>query len=58
LISERPYKQPWPIERAFEYLVENRGSQFDANCVDAFCARRAEVFQFHARQIAVEAAAA
>ncbi|MDA8346757.1 MAG: diguanylate cyclase [Thermaerobacter sp.] len=33
LQSARPYKQPWREEEAFEYLVENAGSQFDPTVV-------------------------
>lgn len=35
LTSERPYKQPWSFERAFAYLEEHAGSQFDPACVAA-----------------------
>ena len=45
LTSERPYKQAWPLETAFEYLKTHAGSQFDPVCVaavlqsrEAFCA--------------------
>jgi putative two-component system response regulator len=36
LISSRPYKKPWPIENAMEFLKENSGKHFDTHCVDAF----------------------
>jgi len=36
LTSERPYKKPWPIARALDYLEQGRGSHFDPRCVDAF----------------------
>lgn len=36
LISERPYKKPWPYEKALEYLLENKGTHFDPDVVDAF----------------------
>lgn len=38
LITRRPYKDPWPLERAVEYLKERRGTQFDPDVVDAFMA--------------------
>jgi HD-GYP domain-containing protein (c-di-GMP phosphodiesterase class II) len=40
LTNVRPYKQAWPIERAFDFLLEQRGLKFDAACVDAFLAAR------------------
>ncbi|MCK5897631.1 MAG: response regulator [Methylococcales bacterium] len=36
LISSRPYKKPWPIENAIEFLKENSGKHFDPQCVEAF----------------------
>ena len=39
LLSDRPYRQAWPIERVFDYLRENRGTTFDPDCVDAFFQR-------------------
>src|SRR5690242_1493226 len=36
LLSERPYKQPWPYEDALEELRRERGSHFDPTVVDAF----------------------
>ncbi len=38
LISQRPYKEPWPHERVLEYLQAERGRQFDPECVNAFLA--------------------
>ncbi len=36
LTTRRPYKEPWPLERAFSLLVQERGRQFDPTLVDAF----------------------
>lgn len=36
LTSARPYKDPWPIERAIDELKNGRGSHFDPRLVDAF----------------------
>ncbi len=36
LISERPYKKPWPIEEAISYVTENSGNHFDPEVVEAF----------------------
>ena len=36
LTSRRPYKEPWPVEKALDLLREERGQKFDPDCVDAF----------------------
>ena len=36
LTSERPYKKAWTVERAVEYLQQQRGEHFDAALVDLF----------------------
>ncbi|NDV26869.1 HD domain-containing phosphohydrolase [Desulfovibrio sp. JC010] len=36
LMSERPYKQPWTVDRAIEYITQESGKQFDPNVVSAF----------------------
>ncbi|MCB1749992.1 MAG: response regulator [Gammaproteobacteria bacterium] len=36
LTSERPYKTPWPEERATRYMREQRGGHFDPTVLDAF----------------------
>lgn len=36
LTSERPYKRAWDMPHAVEVLRHDRGSHFDARCVDAF----------------------
>ena len=38
LTTKRPYKEPWPIERALEVLEHERGSHFDPQIVDYFTA--------------------
>ncbi len=47
LTSERPYKKAWPIERARELLLEQRGSHFDPECVEAFLSSWEEVLAVH-----------
>jgi putative two-component system response regulator len=37
LTSRRPYKEPWPVERAVELLRQESAKQFDPNVVEAFC---------------------
>lgn len=34
--SKRPYKEPFPVEKAFEIIREGKGSHFDPRVVDAF----------------------
>jgi hypothetical protein len=36
LLSERPYKRPWPLDDALAELRRGRGHQFDPAVVDAF----------------------
>ena len=36
LRSKRPYKEPWPEEKALEYIKEMSGVQFDPNVVENF----------------------
>jgi HD-GYP domain-containing protein (c-di-GMP phosphodiesterase class II) len=36
LTSRRHYRDPMPVNEAFDYLVENIGTQFDRECVMAF----------------------
>ena len=38
LTSERPYKNSWPLEEALVYIKNQRGRQFDPDCVDVFLA--------------------
>ncbi|WGS18582.1 MULTISPECIES: HD domain-containing phosphohydrolase [unclassified Bradyrhizobium] len=39
LTTKRPYKQPMPLPAARDYLIENKGRQFDPACVEAFLSR-------------------
>jgi putative two-component system response regulator len=36
LTSARPYKQEWPLEKAVEYLEQQRGKHFEPRLVDLF----------------------
>jgi putative nucleotidyltransferase with HDIG domain len=36
--SDRSYRSAWPVQKALEIMVEGRGSQFDARCLDQFLA--------------------
>ncbi|WP_370675614.1 HD domain-containing phosphohydrolase [Pleomorphomonas sp. PLEO] len=37
LTSARPYKEAWPLQRAFDEIVRLAGSHFDPDCVTVFC---------------------
>jgi putative two-component system response regulator len=45
LISERPYKKPWPIEKAFEEIGAGSGSHFDPVLVECFLNKESELRQ-------------
>ncbi|MEQ8708914.1 MAG: response regulator [Rhodospirillales bacterium] len=36
LTSRRPYKEPWPVEKAISFIEEGAGSQFDPEIVKCF----------------------
>jgi len=36
LCSRRPYKDPWPFEKARDYIIESKGTHFDPELVDLF----------------------
>jgi CHASE2 domain-containing sensor protein len=38
LLSDRPYKEPWPVHEALDQLRRERGQHFDPAVVDAFLA--------------------
>jgi putative two-component system response regulator len=50
LTTRRPYKEPMPLEVARNYLIENKGRQFDPACVEAFLSRWHDVVKIAARQ--------
>lgn len=47
LTSSRPYKKPWSLEAAFDYLVNQSGKRFDPLCVEIFLANKEEVIAVH-----------
>lgn len=49
LTSARPYKEPWTVEKASEYIRENTARHFDPRCVDAFFARFGEALAIRER---------
>jgi response regulator RpfG family c-di-GMP phosphodiesterase len=36
MVSERPYKEAWPLPKALEMLQRGRGNRFDPDVIDAF----------------------
>jgi len=36
LTSRRPYKEPWPIEKAIDLLIDEKGKHFDLKIVEIF----------------------
>ena len=47
LVSERPYKRSWSLDRALNYLKNERGLHFDPVCVDVFLDREAEIEEIY-----------
>jgi putative two-component system response regulator len=43
LLSRRPYKEPFPLEKSFAIIREGRDSHFDPDVVDAFFAIKGEI---------------
>lgn len=49
LTTWRPYKQPWPAEKAFDLIREGAGKHFDPDLAHLFLARTAEVLDIMTR---------
>lgn len=47
LTSKRPYKEEFPMDQAFQIMLEGRGSQFDPEIIDVLLAEKEEIIQFH-----------
>lgn len=47
LVTDRPYKKSWPMEKAIEYISEERGKHFDPDCAEAFLSELQEVELIH-----------
>ena len=43
LMSERPYKEPWPLEKVLALIKEEVGSHFDPHVVDSFMQNLPEI---------------
>lgn len=49
LASRRPYKEPWPMERVWQHMIDAKGSHFDPEIVDAALAMREQIEVLQAR---------
>ncbi len=47
VMSKRPYKEPWPMEKALELIYEQRGLHFDPDIADVFLKNTDEVRKIH-----------
>jgi response regulator RpfG family c-di-GMP phosphodiesterase len=47
LVSERPYKKAWDIDKAFVFLQSEAGSHFDKAIVEAFIRHRKYIYELH-----------
>ncbi len=45
LVSKRSYKEGFPLDKAMNIILEERGTHFDPKLVDIFLAAREEVFE-------------
>lgn len=45
LVTQRPYKQAWPLDRARAFIAEQAGLHFDPRCVEAFLAGWGDIEQ-------------
>ena len=45
LISRRPYKEPWPVEKAMEEIKRGKGVFFDPELVDLFVSLEPEILK-------------
>ena len=43
LITKRPYKEIWPLDKAYDYILNEKGKHFDPQCVDAFFAQKNKI---------------
>ncbi len=43
LTSKRPYKEPFSIDKSFNFIEEGRGSHFRPDVVDAFLEIKSEI---------------
>jgi len=49
LTTKRPYKEPFSLEKSYSIIIENRGSHFDPDVVDAFFKVEDEILEIKER---------
>ena len=49
LLSERPYKRPWPRDKAIAHIIGNSGTHFDPAVVEAFVSILPEIESIQAK---------
>ncbi len=48
LTTKRPYKEPWPLEKALSFLQDGAGSHFDPDLIDVFMRNLPEIIRVKA----------
>jgi two-component system response regulator RpfG len=43
LITKRSYKEVWPLDEAYDYILHEKGKHFDPACVDAFFSQKEKI---------------
>ena len=43
LITKRSYKDIWPLDKAYDYILKEKGEHFDPQCVDAFFSQKNKI---------------
>lgn len=49
LTCQRPYKNAWPVDAAFEFLQEQAGKHFDPKLVDIFISQKEKILEIKAK---------
>jgi response regulator RpfG family c-di-GMP phosphodiesterase len=47
LTAQRPYKKPWSLAEAMEFIIENSGKIFDPKIVDVFLENYEFIFEYY-----------
>ncbi|SMF29191.1 response regulator [Desulfovibrio gilichinskyi] len=54
LTSNRPYKEAWPVEQAFDLLLNEQGKHFDPKLIDIFFANIGQILSIKEQHTAEE----
>jgi putative two-component system response regulator len=49
LTSKRPYKEAWPLDKAFAHLQANAGTHFDPELIEVFLGLKTEIAEVQLR---------